>query len=495
MGNDLIPRPAYQELLMKARSSPMVKILVGMRRTGKSMLMKLFIDDLVSSGIDPSKIYYRKFDDELDEDRPDLRGLIDDVKASLDIGKGSFILLDEMQDIEGWERAVESFYEAGAEVYITGSNATMLSSELATKLSGRFIEINVYPLTFKEFVAFRRSRGDESDEDSLLRRFQLTGSLPAVALMEQEDYDLIDMMLSGIYSTVFVKDVVQRNEIRNSVKISNLNRFIMRNIGDRVSVRSAAGYLTSTSSKTAPETVDSYIAMLESAMLIYRAKRMDSVTKDYLRTSEKFYCTDIGLRNAIVPLRPEDADGVMENIVFMELKKKYGAVCTYDVEGKEVDFAVWTPGFKAYYQVCADISAESTLMRELAPLKAIQDNYPKYVICKGECLFDDIDGIRIVDYDEWVKNPFRRLCVPFQRNLPVFSGSRIEPASCIMNILMIGIVPLKDIKSRGQCAPHPFNPCGRDPQGTTATIRTTTCCPSRSTRRSCWPNSSRKESP
>ena len=399
-------RPTYQHLMMRLVSSPTIKILVGMRRTGKSMLMKLFIDDLIQSGVDESMIYYRKFDEELDEERPDLRGLMDDVRSKILVGEGSFIFLDELQDIEGWERAVESFYDAGSNVYITGSNATMLSSELASKLSGRYVEINVYPLTFREFVDFRRNRGDDSDEKVLLRRFQQTGSLPAVALMDADDTDLVDMMLSGIFNTVFVKDVIQRNEIRNGAKISNLNRFMMRNIGDRVSVRSAAGYLTSTSSKTSPETVDSYISMLESAMLFYRARRMDSDTKDYLRTSEKFYSNDIGIRNNVIPSHPDDIDGIMENIVFMELKKMYGQVCTYDVDGKEVDFIVWTPKYKGYYQVCSDISSPKTLKRELAPLKAIDDNYPKYVLCKDECPFDDVDGIRIVDYDEWVKDPY-----------------------------------------------------------------------------------------
>ena len=406
MEMNLIPRPVYQELLMRSIRTPMIKILVGMRRTGKSMLMKLFIQDLIESGIDSSSIYYRKFDDELEEERPDLRGLIDNVRSKIDVVKGSFILLDEMQDIDGWERAVESFYDAGADVYITGSNATMLSSQLATKLSGRFVELNVYPLTFREFVDFRRSRGDVSDEDSLLRRFQQTGSLPPVALMDETDTDLIDMMLTGIFNTVFVKDVVQRNEIRNSAKITNLNRFMLRNIGDRVSVRSVAGYLTSTSSKTNPETVDSYISMVEDAMLFYRAKRMDSKTKEYLRTSDKFYSTDIGIRNAMVPLLPDDIDGIMENIVFMELKKRYGTVCTFDVNGKEIDFAVWTPKYKAYYQVCSDLSSTAVLKRELTPLKAIDDNYPKYVICRGGHMIDDADGIRIVDYDEWVKEPY-----------------------------------------------------------------------------------------
>jgi len=146
--------------------------------------------------------------------------------------------------------------------------------------------------------------------------------------------------------------------------------------------------------------------MLEEALLFYRSQRMDSKTKEYLRTSDKFYCTDIGMRNVVVVPHPDDIDGIMENVVFMELKKLYGTVSTYDVGGKEVDFVVWTPRHKAYYQVCSDISSSGTLKRELAPLKAIQDNYPKYLICKGGSLIDDADGIRIVDYDEWVREPF-----------------------------------------------------------------------------------------
>ena len=401
----LVPRPVYQSLLMRSVQSPTIKVIVGMRRTGKSKLLKLLMKDLIESGTSADRIYYRKFDEELDDERPDLRGLIDDVKSKVQVGEGAFILLDEMQDIEGWERAVESFYDSGANVLITGSNANMLSSQLATKLSGRYIEIQVYPLTFREFVEFRRSRGDQSDEDALVRRFQDSGSLPAVALMDEDDTDLIDMMLSGTFDTVFVKDVIQRNEIRNPAKIVNLNRYMMRSIGDRVSVRSAAGYLTSTSSPTNPETVDGYISMLESALLFYRSKRMDSKTKEYLRTTDKFYCTDIGIRNRTVPVRPDDIDGIMENIVFMELKKKYGDVATYDVNGKEVDFVVWTPKYKAYYQVCSDASSADTLKRELAPLRAIDDNYPKFLLCKGKTMMDEAEGIRIVDYDEWVKDP------------------------------------------------------------------------------------------
>jgi len=328
---------------MDSRDAPVIKVITGMRLTGKSSVLKMFMEDLISSGFDRNRIYYRRFDDMLENELPDLRGLIDDVRAHLEPGRGTVIILDEMQDIHGWERAVNSFYSAGSDVYITGSNSNMLSSQLATVLSGRHIEIEIFPLSFTEFTDFRRRCNDPSDQGALLERFLRTGSLPAVALMDDED--LIDMMLTGIFNTVYVKDVVRNSDIRNEPLMSNLCRFLMRNIGDRTSVRGTARYITSTGVRTTPETIDNYIQMLESAKLFYRSKRMDSMTKDYLRTADKFYCTDIGIRNCMIRTY-NDIDGMIENIVFMELMRRYGNVSTYDVEGKEVDFVVWTKKHK-----------------------------------------------------------------------------------------------------------------------------------------------------
>ena len=398
----LIRRERYQKLMMKSVDSHSIKVLVGMRRTGKSTIMRMFIDDLISSGIDKNDIYYRRFDDELDRELPDLRGLIDDVKSRIDIGPGKFILLDEMQDIDGWERAVSSFFSSGANVYITGSNSNMLSSQLASKLSGRYTEIDVYPPSFAEYIEFKRAVGDESDTDGLLNEFLRTGSLPDIVLMSDNNNDLKQMMLTGIFNTVYVKDVIGRNNIRNESLIGNLNRFLMRNIGDRTSVRSAVRYLNSSGYRTVPETIDSYIGMLESAILFYRSKRMDSKTKDYLVTSEKFYSTDLGIRNAVVGARPGDIDGLLENAVFMELKKRYGDVSTYDMDGQEIDFVVWTPSYKAYYQVSTDISDAKTLKRELGPLKAVDDNYPKYLITMSNHFLKDADGINIVRFRDWI---------------------------------------------------------------------------------------------
>ena len=398
----LIRREKYLKLMMKSVDSHSIKVLVGMRRTGKSTIMRMFIDDLISSGIDEKNIYYRSFDNELDRELPDLRGLIDDVKERIDVSPGKFILLDEMQDIDGWERAASSFFSSGANVYITGSNSNLLSSQLASKLSGRYTEINVYPPSFAEYVDFKRAVGDKSDVEDLLNEFLRTGSLPDIALMSEKNNDLKQMMLTGIFNTVYVKDVIRRNNIRNEPLMGNLNRFLLKNIGDRTSIRSATRYLNSSGYKTVPETIDSYIGMLESAILFYRSKRMDSKTKGYLVTSEKIYSTDLGIRNAIIGMRPDDIEGLLENAVFMELRKRYDDVSTYDVDGKEVDFVVWTSSYKAYYQVSTDISDADTLKRELEPLKAIDDNYPKYLITLSNHFLKDADGINIVRFKDWL---------------------------------------------------------------------------------------------
>ncbi len=404
--NALIPRKKYQDIMMKSVDAHSIKVLVGMRRTGKSSIMQMFRYDLIRGGVKDNDIYYRRFDNELEQELPDLRGLIDDVKNKMDVGPNKFIMLDEMQDIEGWERAVESFYDAGANVYITGSNSNMLSSQLATKLSGRYIEIEVYPLTFREFLDFKMPVRDEYDTDQLLDMFLRTGSLPDVALMDEKNEDLIQMMLTGIFNTVYVKDVIRRNSIRNETLMGNMNRFLMKNIGDRTSIRAASRYMTSFGNKTTPETIDSYISMLEAAMLFYRSKRIDSKTKEYLVTSEKFYCTDLGIRNTMVGIRPDDIDGLLENAVYMELRKRYGDVSTFDVEGKEVDFVVWTPLYKAYYQVSVDVSDLKTLKRELDPLRAIEDNYPKYLITMNRHVIKDADGIQIISLKDWLLDDY-----------------------------------------------------------------------------------------
>ena len=223
------------------------------------------------------------------------------------------------------------------------------------------------------------------------------GGLPAVAAMIDSHENLIPVVLSGIYSTAYVKDVVERNEIRNAALLGNISRFLMKNIGDRTSVRSTVSYLTGKGIRTSAETVDGYILALESAMLFYRAKRFDTKTKDYLVTSDKFYVSDIGIRNNEVGFRDEDLDGVMENIVFMELLFRFGNASVCSVNGNEVDFMTRNGERTEYFQVTVSMADPATKERELRSLNAIKDNYPKTIVTFDRYPVKDIGGIRVVN--------------------------------------------------------------------------------------------------
>lgn len=393
-----IPREHYLNLLRSSRDVPMIKVLTGMRRCGKSTLMSMFREELLESGVPQDKILYINLDDETDRSIDTHRKLIDAVKEALRPGRGTYLFFDEVQNVPEWERAVESFHISGADVYVTGSNSQMLSSEIATKLSGRCIEIPVYPLSFREYTEFRKTIGDETRAiDALFADYMRRGGLPAVALMEGGRRDLISLMLSGTYNTVYVKDVVERNEIRNAPLLSNISRFLMKNVGDRTSVRNVTNYLVSKGMKTSTETVNNYISALESALLFHRAKRFDVKTKEYLRTSDKFYVSDLGIRNNEVGFHDRDLDGMLENVVYMELIRRHGNVSVCAVDGNEVDFMVSGAGGTAYYQVTMSIIDPATRERELRSLKAIADNYPKTIVTMDRYPIDDIEGTRIVN--------------------------------------------------------------------------------------------------
>ncbi len=392
-----IPREHYLNILRSARDMPIIKVITGMRRCGKSTLMEMIRAEISASGIPRDMIFYINLDDEMDIAVETYRQLIDIVKNSLKPAKGTYIFIDEVQNIPEWERAIESFYISGADVYITGSNSRMLSSEIATKLSGRCLEVPVYPLTFSEYLMFRDTYGPETSIESKFREYIRYGGLPAVAIMAGERRDLVSILLSGIYSTVYEKDVIERNEVRNAPLLSNIARFLMKNIGDRTSVKNVVGYLASKKVKTSAETVDNYIGFLESAFLFYRARRFDTQTKEYLRTSDKYYVSDLGIRNERVGFHDGDIDGILENIVFMELMVRHRNVSVCSIDGREIDFMTTDGENIEYYQVTVSIMDETTKERELRALRAIPDNHPKTIITLDKYPVKNIDGIRIVN--------------------------------------------------------------------------------------------------
>ena len=398
-GTDVILREHYLEKLRGLRDFPIIKGLTGIRRCGKSTLMAGFIEELKISGISEDRILYINLDDGMSGIET-WRDLLDHIAVTVGDPKGSYLFLDEIQNIPEWERAVSTLFLKGADIYITGSNSQMLSTELSTKLSGRCIEIRIQPLAFREYLLFRKESG--KDAATLLDDYVRRGGFPAVALLEDTMPGLVPDMLMGIYNTVYTKDVSERNSIRNNELVSKVCRFVMKNIGDRTSIRSVSNYLTSKGIKTRPETVDSYISMLEKALLIGRAKRMDLKTKEYLRTSEKFYVADLGLRNLIVPYSETDLDGMLENIVFNELTFRYGRASVCSVGDLEIDFMVDSEGTPSYYQVCLSILDESTRERELRPLRSVKDNYPKTIVTYDRFPLKDIDGIRVISLLEWL---------------------------------------------------------------------------------------------
>ena len=396
-----IVRERYLGMLRAAEGTPFIKVLTGIRRCGKSTLMRMFIDDLMSRGTDAGSIVCMDFDLDPDSVPADASELLARIRELLMPGRGSYVFLDEVQNVTGWETAVLSLYTAGTDVYITGSNSEMLSSNIATRLSGRCVEIRVHPLVFSEYVLFREGSG--KSVDYLLDEFVSDGGMPAVASSEDSPAkELIPQMLEGIFATVYSTDIIDRERVRNPAMLHSIIRFLMRNIGNRTSSRRIANYLSSKGQRIAVSTVEEYLKRIESAFLLSRSERIDSSTMEYLSTSDKFYASDLGIRNAVVKEQPGDRAMMIENVVYNELLFRYGSVATADVNGNEVDFVAGKSDAKEYFQVCVSLADGETMERELRPLRAIKDCYPKTVITYERHPAADINGIRVVRLADWL---------------------------------------------------------------------------------------------
>ena len=404
-----IPRERYLSKLRAGRDTDFIKVLTGIRRCGKSTILGMFMDELRASGVGDGDIVYIDFDEDPESLPRTGVELVRYVRERLVPGRGRYLFFDEIQNVEDWEEAVVSFYDDGADVYVTGSNSQMLSSEISTRLSGRQLEIHVMPLVFSEYLEFRKGSGRSAEE--LFADFMRDGGMPAIALSEDmPSRVLIPQMLEGMYSTVYRKDIEERRRIRGSSMMSNLIRFMMRNISCRTSPKNIAGSLSSRRQRISAPTVQDYLGYITDAYLMTRSERMDSSTMDYLETTDKFYATDLGVRNVVSPMRDGDVSAMIENIVFNELRYRHGTVVTFDVDGREVDFVADPMGRRMYFQVCMSIADDATRERELRPLRDVGDNYPKTVITLDRYPVDDIGGIRVVRLLDWLQE--ERAAVP-----------------------------------------------------------------------------------
>jgi len=390
----MVQRKQYMEKLKKLKDTKIIKVITGIRRCGKSTLLLMFRTYLKECGIEDQQIISINFEDIANEHLLDYRKLHEYVTERLVPGKMTYLFLDEVQNVPQFQKAVDSlFIKDDVDVYLTGSNAQMLSGELATLLSGRYIEISMLPLSFAEY--YEMVGGDKRDA---WNRYFRNGGFPYTAMIEDEDIRR-DYLL-GIYNTVLLKDVVARKRISDIPLLESVIKFLFDNIGNIVSSKKIADSLTSYGRKTTSVTVENYVEALTSAFILYKANRYDVKGKQYLKSLEKYYLVDIGLRRMLLGDRHADIGHLLENIVYLELQRRGYSVYIGKVEDKEIDFIAMIGGDKVYYQVAASILDPATFEREIAPLKKVTDHYPKFIVTMDELPMDEegIKQVNIIDF-------------------------------------------------------------------------------------------------
>lgn len=394
---ELVDRPYYLNRLLKWRDHDLIKVVTGVRRSGKSTLLELLRGRLRKSGVAESQLVSVNFED------PDLPPFADwreawgHIKPRLRKGRRTYVFLDEPQRLAEFEKLVDGLASLGdVDVYVTGSNAYMLSGELATYLAGRYVEIHMQPYSFREYCEARQAHGDYPRHYIDYIR---NSSFP-YALALRQDPEMIGDYLDGIYNTVLVKDVLRRKKLSDAGLVDRTARFLFDNIGNVSSIRNIAGALNALGAKTNGNTVDGYVEALCEAYLFRKAERYDIRGKSILSSGCKYYAADLGLRYRLSGNRSGDSGRVLENIVYLELTRRSGNVLIGLQDGREVDFVTRDGDDVRYYQVSESVREAATREREFAPLEAIGDNYPKTLITLDEDLPADRNGVRQVNaYD------------------------------------------------------------------------------------------------
>lgn len=401
----MIKRVDYLNSLEKWRDEKVIKVVTGMRRCGKSTLLLQFQNRLVETGIETTQIISLNFEKLEYEDLQDYKKLYSYLKDRLISDKKNYIFLDEVQRVKHFEKVVDSLYVMdNVDIYITGSNSQMLSSELATFLSGRYVEIKMLPLSFKEFFSIC----DLSIDDSFVE-YMRYGGLPYVITMEK-DSDKVEMYLEGIYNTVLVKDIEDRQNRKNLGMraitdislLKSISKYLSSVVGNMVTVKSITNYLVSGGRKVSPNTVSDYIEALCDSFIFYEVDRFDIVGKELLKNNKKYYIVDLGLRNYILPRKNYDLGFGLENIVYFELLRRGYRVNVGKLKDKEIDFVTRKNDELHYIQVTASMVDESTFEREMRPLREIRDNYEKMVLTLDRFSVGNYEGIKVVNIVDWL---------------------------------------------------------------------------------------------
>lgn len=404
----MVERKEYLEKLKLWKDEQVIKVVTGIRRCGKSTLLMQYQEYLKQSGVDADRIIAINFEELEYEELCDYKKLYEYIKARLSSDKMTYIFLDEIQKVPYFEKVVDSIYvKKGTDIYITGSNAYMLSGDLATLLSGRYVEISMLPLSFAEYLQV-----NSKEKDSAFADYMRYGGMPFIATAEKTE-EKITTYLEGIYNTVIVKDIEDRQKrkewdnsdtgrITDISLLKTIAKYLSSVIGSLVTVRSITNYLVSSGRKISPNTVSDYVNALTESFIFYPAERFDIVGKQLLKTNTKYYMVDLGIRNLILPKKSYDLGFSVENVVYFELLRRGYKVSVGKYGNTEIDFVAERNGELEYIQVTADMTAKETFDREMAPLTAVKDNYRKRVLTLDKFTVGNYDGIEVKNVVEWL---------------------------------------------------------------------------------------------
>ncbi len=391
----MILRKNYIEKIIGFINKPVVKVISGIRRSGKSVILLQLQDELKKRGVPRDKIIYLNFESFRFADIVNAADLYRYVKEKIKSDKRHYLFFDEIQEVKGWEKAVNSFrVDFNSDIYITGSNSHLLSSELSTYLAGRYVQFNIYPLSFSEFLLFRQnySAKDKINIFDEFYDFLRLGGFPVVHATNSTRQDAYKIIYD-IYSSVILRDVVQRYKIRDIELLDRIVKFVFNNIGNTFSAKKVSDYFKSQNRRVDISTVYNYIKALESSFIIYRINRYNIQGKEILKTNEKYFIGDHALLYALMGFKDTLISGILENIVMLELKRRGYETYIGKLDNLEVDFIAEKQGKKIYVQVAYKMTEKETLEREYKPLLKIKDNYPKYVVTTDRIWNDNVEGI------------------------------------------------------------------------------------------------------
>lgn len=403
----MIQRKEYLEKLMSWKDEKVIKVITGIRRCGKSTLLAQFRSLILQNGVLPEQIQFMNFEDMELESLLEPSVLHKHIIDQLNPDKMNYIFLDEIQKVSEYQKVVDSLYiRDNVDIYITGSNAYLLSGELATLLSGRYVEINMLPLSFAEYCEARGS----GDKEALFAEYMRRGGFPYAAMLQ--DDDRLDMYFEGIYNTIILKDIEERQKRRESdsgkrkitdiLLLKNISRFLAGSVGSPIAIKNIAAYITSGGRKVSENTVSDYTEALVEPYVFYPVERFDVVGKQLLKTMPKYYIVDLGIRRHLLPRKNYDLGYSLENIIYFELIRRGYKVSIGKVGNTEVDFVAEKNGRYHYYQVTASMTDESTFEREIRPLRNIADNYHKTILTLDRFTVGDYEGIEVVNAVDWL---------------------------------------------------------------------------------------------